>query len=141
MKRYILGRLAVVPFLLLGIVTVAFCISRLIPADPLASLVGERQMNNEAVVAAAKARWGLDKSIPEQYVVYVKNLLHGDLGTSFRTKKSVTSDLRERIPATLELAVSAMIIETFASIADRSISASARFLRSDMDFALGRLLL
>ena len=47
MKRYILGRLAVVPFLLIGIVTVAFCISRLIPADPLTSIVSERQMGNE----------------------------------------------------------------------------------------------
>ncbi|MBI4933737.1 MAG: ABC transporter permease [Actinobacteria bacterium] len=110
MKRYIIGRLAVVPFLLLGIVTVAFCISRLIPADPLASLVGERQMSNPDIVEAAKARWGLDKSIVQQYFIYIKNLLHGDLGTSFRTKQSVTSDLAERIPATLELAFSAMII-------------------------------
>lgn len=117
MKRYILGRLAVVPFLLLGIVTVAFCISRLIPADPLASLVGERQMNNEEVVAAAKKRWGLDKSIPEQYVIYVGNLVTGDLGISFRTKQSVTSDLAERIPATLELALSAMVVGGLGGVA------------------------
>lgn len=117
MKRYILGRLAVVPFLLFGIVTVAFIISRLIPADPLTSIVGERASNNPEVVAAAEARWGLDKSLPEQYWIYLKNLAQGDLGTSFRTKNSVTSDLAERIPATLELAVSAMLVGGLGGVA------------------------
>lgn len=126
MKRYILGRLVVVPFLLIGIVTVAFCISRLIPADPLASLVGERQMNNPVVVEAAKKRWGLDKSIPEQYVLYMKNLAKGDLGTSFRTKNSVVSDLGERIPATLELAVSAMIVGGLGGVVLGAFSASRK---------------
>ena len=80
MPRYLLRRLLIVPFLLLGIVTVAFTISRVIPADPLATIVGERQMNNPEVVAAAEERWGLDASIPVQYVRYIGNLLHGDLG-------------------------------------------------------------
>lgn len=126
MKRYILGRLVVVPFLLIGIVTVAFCVSRLIPADPLASLVGERQMNNEEVVNAAKVRWGLDESIPKQYVLYVGNLVQGDLGTSFRTKQSVVSDLAERIPATLELAVAAMLIGGLGGVALGALSASKK---------------
>lgn len=124
MKRYILGRLAVVPFLLIGIVTVAFCISRLIPADPLTSIVSERQMGNEEVVEAAEARWGLDKSLPQQYVLYVKNLFKGDLGTSFRTKQSVTSDLGERIPATLELAIAAMIFGGAGGVALGALAAS-----------------
>src|SRR6185295_14268672 len=92
-RRFILRRLAVMPLLLLGIVTIAFCISRLIPADPLASIVGERQLNNEKIVNAAKTRWGLNGSLPEQYVIYVKNLAKGDLGTSFRTRKPVAHDL------------------------------------------------
>jgi ABC-type dipeptide/oligopeptide/nickel transport system permease component len=98
------------PLLLLGIVTIAFCISRLIPANPLASIVGERALNNEKVVAAAKARWGLNGSIPEQYLIYVKNLFRGDLGTSFRTRQPVTHDLLHRLPATLELATGALLI-------------------------------
>ena len=64
----------------------------------VASIVGERNMNNEAVVAAAKKRWGLDGGIIEQYFTYVSNLVTGDMGTSFRTKQSVTSDLWERLP-------------------------------------------
>lgn len=110
MKRYLARRLLVVPILLLGIVTVAFAISRLIPANPLASIIGERQMNNPDIVAAAEKRWGLDRSIPEQYVQYIGNLLRGDLGVSFRTRNDVTADLWDRFPATLELAVAAMII-------------------------------
>lgn len=126
MKRYILGRVVAVPFLLIGIVTVAFCISRLIPADPLTSIVGERQMGNKTVVDAAKARWGLDKSLPEQYGVYLKNLVKGDLGNSFRTKKSVRGDLIGRVPATLELAVGAMIVGGLGGVVLGVVAASRR---------------
>lgn len=102
-------RLLLMPVLLLGIVTLTFVVSRTVPAAPLASIVGERQLHNEQVVAAAKARWGLDKSLPEQYVIYVTNLLRGDLGTSFRTKSPVADDLLRRLPATLELTLAAML--------------------------------
>ena len=61
-------------------------------------------MDNPAVVAAAKARWGLDRSLPEQYLIYVGNLLTGDLGTSFRTKQPRRVRIcMQRLPATLEL--------------------------------------
>ncbi len=114
------------PFLLLGIVTIAFGISRLIPANPLASIVGERQLNNEVVVDAAKARWGLNGSIPEQYVKYLKNMSNGDLGTSFRTRQSVVTDLRERLPATLELGVGALLIGGIGGVALGAIAASRK---------------
>ena len=51
------------PLLLLGIASIVFLVSRLTPADPLVSIVGERNLNNPEVVAAAKARWGLDQSV------------------------------------------------------------------------------
>jgi ABC-type dipeptide/oligopeptide/nickel transport system permease component len=117
MTRYVLRRLAITPLLLLGIITVAFIVARIIPADPVAAIVGERNMNNEEVVQAAKERWGLDGGIVEQYVTYVRNLLSGDLGTSFRTKQSVTSDIWERLPATAELAFGALIVGGIGGIA------------------------
>src|SRR5688572_8219886 len=117
MTNYVLRRLAITPLLLLGIVTIAFIVSRIIPADPVASIVGERNMNNEAVVNAAKKRWGLEGGIVEQYFTYVKNLVTGDMGTSFRTKQSVTSDLWERLPATAELAFGALIVGGIGGIA------------------------
>ncbi|HZX54662.1 MAG TPA: ABC transporter permease, partial [Ilumatobacteraceae bacterium] len=126
MRRFILRRLAVMPLLLLGIVTVAFCISRLIPANPVASIVGERNLNNDEVVNAAKERWGLNGSLPEQYLVYVKNLAKGDLGTSFRTRQPVTQDLLDRLPATLELAIGALLIGGVGGIALGAYAASKK---------------
>jgi peptide/nickel transport system permease protein len=63
-------------------------------------------------------------SLPQQYVLYVKNLFKGDLGTSFRTKQPVTSDLGERIPATLELAIAAMIFGGAGGVALGALAAS-----------------
>jgi len=116
MTRYIVRRLLSLPLLLLGIVSLAFLISHFTQGDPLASIVSERQMDNPEVVAAAKARWGLDKSLPEQYVVYVGNLLTGDLGISFRTKQPVAHDLLDRLPATLELVIAAMLLGSTSGI-------------------------
>jgi ABC-type dipeptide/oligopeptide/nickel transport system permease component len=116
MTRYIVRRLLSLPLLLLGIVSIAFLISHFTQGDPLSSIVSERQMDNAEVVAAARARWGLDKSLPEQYLVYIGNLLTGDLGTSFRTKQPVAQDLLERLPATLELVIAAMILGSTSGI-------------------------
>ena len=98
------------PFLLFGIITIVFIVSRLTPANPLAAVVGTRNLSNPAVVAAAKARWGLDQSVPVQYWRYIVNVAHGDLGTSFTTRRPVLSDLWDRLPATLELTITALFI-------------------------------
>jgi peptide/nickel transport system permease protein len=124
--RYIVRRLVAMPFLLLGIVTLTFCVARLIPADPLATIVGERQLNNPEIVAAAEERWGLGGSIPEQYVKYLSNLAKGDLGTSFRTRQPVTEDLWNRLPATLELTIGALIVGGLGGIALGALAASRR---------------
>ena len=104
------------PFLLLGIATVVFIVSHLTPADPLVSIVGERNLNNPVIVGAAKARWGLDKSLPEQYFAYMRNLLRGDMGTSFTTRKPVVDDLVDRLPATMELTLSALVMGVAAGL-------------------------
>lgn len=136
MTRYILRRLLAMPLLVLGIVTVAFIISHATQGNPLVSIIGDRQMNNPEIVAAAKARWGLDQSLPEQYLAYVWNLLNGDFGTSIRTRRPVAVDLMARLPATLELVIAAMIVgSTFgvvlgvlaARFHDRAFDHSARF--------------
>jgi ABC-type dipeptide/oligopeptide/nickel transport system permease component len=113
---YILRRLAVVPLLLVGIATLAFIVSRTVPADPLSTLVSERQLGNPEVVRAAEERWGLDKSLPEQWLLYMRNLALGDLGTSFRTRNPVRDDLADRLPATLELTLAALTIGTVAGV-------------------------
>ena len=110
MRRYILGRILVIPIVLLGIVTVAFLISHVVPANPLSSVLSQRQMENTEAVAAAKARYGLDKPLIQQYFIYIGKLVRGDAGTSFVTRQPVVDDIRHRLPATIELTVAAMAI-------------------------------
>jgi peptide/nickel transport system permease protein len=115
-RRYIIGRALTIPVVLLGIVTVAFLISHVVPANPLTSVLSARQMENPEAVAAAEARYGLDKPLVQQYFIYVGNLLRGDAGTSFVTKQPVTDDLRDRLPATLELTIAAMIVAVVGGV-------------------------
>lgn len=116
MLNYILRRAVAIPFLVLGIVTMAFLLTSVTKGDPLTALVAERQMGNPEIVAAAKARWGLDKSLPERYLIYVGNLATGDMGTSFVTRRPVLTDLASRLPATLELVICAMVIGSVIGI-------------------------
>ncbi|MFN4156581.1 MAG: ABC transporter permease [Paracoccaceae bacterium] len=126
MTRYILRRLFAMPFLVLGIVTLAFLLTSVTKGDPLTAIVSDRQMNNPEVVAAAKARWGLDRSLPERYVIYVGNLLQGDMGTSFITRRPVAQDVLVRLPATLELVTAAMIIGSVMGISLGVLAAAFR---------------
>lgn len=116
LTRYIVRRLFAMPFLILGIVTLAFLLTTIVKGDPLSAIVSERQMNNPEIVAAAKARWGLDRSLPERYVIYISNLAKGDMGTSFITRRPVTQDVMYRLPATMELVIAAMIVGTVMGI-------------------------
>jgi peptide/nickel transport system permease protein len=133
MTRYIFRRVISIPLLLLGIVSIAFFISHGTQGDPLAAVISERQMDNPEVVAAAKARWGLDKSLGEQYLIYLKNLVVGDLGTSFRTKQPVAKDILDRLPATLELVIAAMLLGSVTGIVLGVVA--ARFRDSVIDHA------
>ena len=116
MLRYVIGRLLLIPLILLGIATIAFGLSNLPKGDPVLAIVGERQMNDPEIVEVARKRWGLDRPLHERYVTYLANLARGDFGTSFRTRRPVAQDLMERLPATLELVLAAMVIGTAAGV-------------------------
>ena len=116
MLWYVIRRVAAMPLLLLGVVTLTFLITRLIPASPLTSILGPRALSDPAAVAAAKEHWGLDGPLIEQYWRYLQNLLHGDLGVSFVTKNNVATDLNVRLPATLELMTAAIIVAAIGGI-------------------------
>lgn len=116
MLRYIIRRLLAIPLLIFGVVTICFILVHSIRGDPLSSLLSMRQMGNPEAVAAVKERWGLDKSVIEQYIIYIKNLLSGDFGTSFRTRRPVLEDIIARLPATLELAVAALILGSLVGV-------------------------
>lgn len=116
MWKYIVRRVIVIPPLLLGVVTVTFLITRLIPANPLATVLSPRSLGDKQIVAAAMAHWGLDGTIIQQYGRYLWNLLHGDMGTSFVTKNPVGSDIALRLPYTLELVFAAIVIAIIGGI-------------------------
>jgi peptide/nickel transport system permease protein len=134
--RYILRRLIAMPFLVLGIVTLAFVLTTVTKGDPLTAIVSERQMNNPEVVAAAKARWGLDRSLPERYVIYVGNLVTGDMGTSFISRRPVARDILYRLPATMELVIAAMLVGSTIGI---TLGVLAAYFRNSVIDHLARL--
>jgi peptide/nickel transport system permease protein len=107
--RYVLRRILFVIPLLLGITLVSFLIANAIPADPINANLPQNQLNNPEIVAAFRARWGLDKPPIEQYITYLGNLLQGDLGTSIKTRNPIAEDIAQFLPATIELATTGTI--------------------------------
>lgn len=98
---YIARRLIFVGPQLIGILFVSFMLVKLIPGDPAVMMLGP--FATEDGLARLRAELGLDRSILEQFGIYVLRVAHGDLGTSWQTTMPVTSDLAQRFPATLEL--------------------------------------
>jgi peptide/nickel transport system permease protein len=105
----IVRRLLFVFPMLIGITLLTFTVSHLVPADPLVVIVSEKALDNPEIVNAAIQKWGLDKSLPEQYLVYLANLARGDLGVSFKTKRPVAQDLAQYLPATIELGLASLL--------------------------------
>lgn len=107
MLAYFLKRLGVLIPTFFGITLLTFSLIRLIPGDPVEVMMGERSLD-PAVHAEALKRLGLDQPLPTQYVHYLQQLFHGNLGTSLKTQASVWSEFKELFPATLELAMVAL---------------------------------
>jgi peptide/nickel transport system permease protein len=102
--------------MLIGMTLISFILSQAVPADPVTANLGEQAAANPEAVAAFRHRWGLDRPVYEQYLTYVWNVLHGDLGTSITTKQPVAEDLRQHVPATIELAMTAMAVSILIGI-------------------------
>ncbi len=108
MRRYAIRRsLTVVP-VLLGVSVLVFSFVHMIPGDPALTMLGERATPEK--VAEVRARLGLDRPIWQQYVLYFGHVLHGDLGVSVVRGDPVTTDLLRRFPATVELALAAIVL-------------------------------
>ncbi len=104
------GRRLVQSVIVLFIVSVAtFAMVMAVPGDPVTTLLGERAANNPEIRAAAEKKYGLDQPAPVQYMRWMGNLLHGDLGDSISTRRPVLTDLKQFVPGTIELAIAALI--------------------------------
>ena len=113
-SRYVVRRLGLAVLVLLGSVTITFLIARLVPSDPAARWAGSHATVEQ--IALARTRLGLDKPLYVQFFSYLNQLLHGDLGVSFATKRPIISDLAVFLPATLELVFAAMAIAVLIGI-------------------------
>jgi len=114
--RYIVRRVLLLIPMLVGITLLSFILSHAIPADPVATNLGDRAAADPAIVAAFKHRWGLDQPLYKQYLIYLWNLVHGDMGTSISTRQPVLLDLRQHLPATIEISVAAMCLSLLTGI-------------------------
>lgn len=114
MLSFIFRRLIASIPVLIGILAVTFALGRLIPGDPCRALLGEKA--TAVTCDAFIERYGLNQPLPQQFVAYVRNLLQGDLGNSFRFARPVTTLLIERLPVTIELAVCALLFAVLLGI-------------------------
>lgn len=126
MRRYILRRLGISLLLVLGVTLVTFILTNLVPGDPALANLGEQAGSDPEVVAAYKAHFGLDRPLPVQYLIYLNNLVHGDLGESQLTHQPVLSDLRSVVPATMEIALGAIVLSVLIGVAFGVIGAIRR---------------
>lgn len=100
---------------LVGVSLVAFFLIRLVPGDPVTLLIGERGASPEAI-AELKARVGLDRPLIEQYFKFVGNAVQGELGTSILSGRPVMTEFVERLTATAELGVTALLLAVMVGL-------------------------
>nr|MDQ6908255.1 ABC transporter permease [Chloroflexota bacterium] len=109
MGRYIARRLALLVPLLIGVSIVTFLLIHLLPGNALELLIGVDQRMTVEQKAQLLHEYGLDASLPVQYLKWAEHVAHGDLGTSLRSGRSITTELRLRMPVTFELTLLAAI--------------------------------
>lgn len=129
--RYLARRAGTSALLLIGVTVVTFLLTNLVPGDPVSAALGEGAAQNPATRQAFIEEHGLDEPLFVQYVVYMGNLLQGDLGRSLVTGRAVTADLATAVPATIEIAVGAIVVSLAVSIVLGTLAAYRRGLVTD----------
>lgn len=124
MWRYFIKRVLTVIPVLLGVSMLVFSFVRLIPGDPALVMLGERA--TPANVARVREQLGLNRPMYEQYLIFLGNALHGDLGRSVLRQEPVTQEIMRRFPATIELSLAAILIALVIGIPAGIISAVRR---------------
>lgn len=108
LARYVLRRIALGVVTLCLVTIAVFAITNILPGNPAEVRLGP--MASPAALAAEEHRMGLDRPLPERYWDFVSGAVQGDFGQSFKTERPVASDLGQRLPATLELALVATVL-------------------------------
>ena len=123
-SRYIIKRLTLFVVVILGVVTVTFFLSHVIPSDPVGAILGENAP--QELVEKTERMLGLHLPLHQQYARYLKGIATWDFGPSLRTQNPVSVDLKTYFPATLELVVLAMFFAIILGIGLGIISAVKR---------------
>ena len=125
MLRYLLSRLLTFVPTFLGVTLISFAFIRVLPGDPIIVMAGERGMSEERYRELTQ-RFGFDQPLWRQFWDYLTGILHGNLGESFVTNRPVWDEFFTLFPATVELALCAMIIATVLGISAGVIAAVYR---------------
>jgi len=112
--RYVIRRVLLAVPVLLGVATLVFSLIHLVPGDPAQAMLGDGAAPQD--VTELRKSLGLDQPLFTQYVTFLRQAVTGDLGTSFRTGQPVTTMIAERVPATAELALAAMVVAVLIAI-------------------------
>lgn len=106
--KRILLRLVTMMITLVGVAVIVFFVIRVVPGNPIAMMLPPGA--GEEDIARLKALYGFDKTIPEQFVIWLSGVVQGDFGTSITTRQPVLELVLSRLPATLELSIMALVI-------------------------------
>lgn len=124
MGNYVIGRVLSLFVVLLGVSFLAFFFVHLIPGDPATAILGERATADS--LARVREQLGLNDPLPVQYAKFLGRLAVGDLGTSVRTNNPVSVDFATKFPATIELAVTALILAVVIGVPAGMLAATRR---------------
>jgi len=123
-RHYVARRIGLFVVVIIGVVTVTFLLSHVIPADPVGAILGENAP--QELVEKIERQLGLDLPLYQQYIRYMKGIMRWDFGISLRTQNPVSRDLKTYFPATLELVMLAMLIAISSGIGLGILSAVKR---------------
>ncbi len=110
MIRYLLTRLLGAAAMALLATLVVFLIANTVPGDPVLAQLGDLAASNPETVREWRGRWGLDLPLWQRYGIFLRGLLHGDLGLSIASQRPVLEDIAQYAPATIELATIAFLL-------------------------------
>ena len=125
MTQFIFRRVLQAIPVIIGVSIIVFMLIQLIPGDPVTAYLGERATDEEQV-EEIRERWGLNKPLPEQYLIWVGSMIQWDLGNSRRGNVPIESEISNRFPATIELAVAALFLATVLGVPIGILSAIRR---------------
>ena len=124
MLSYLIQRFLSIGLSLLGVSILVFLMVHLIPGDAALTIAGERA--TEAILNQLREDMGLDKPLYHQYAIFIRDLVHLDLGHSFKTKEPVVNEIKRYFPATAELTLAAMMFSIVFGITAGIIAAVFR---------------